>query len=181
MRKIATLAAVAALTLTGCATTESTGVTEDKSGSNAASETEKTTDPAPKSEAPKDDGTAKFGQTYEWSDGLSVRISKPKKFQPDQWAVGKKGKNHVMFNVKIVNNTGAPFDAAMFSTTMQSGNAEASEIYDTANGFDGAPMTKILDGRESQFKIGYSVQNPEDLVLEVSPSFEHQSVLFVTK
>lgn len=176
--KLVATAAAVLLTVGACATTESSGTTtEERQGTNAQPSDEAAEEPT--EEEPADDGTATFGETYEWSDGLAVKITKPKPFQPSEYAAVGKGKP-IEFTVTIVNNTGAPFDAAGFYATMQSGNTEASEVFDSAQGFEGSPMTKVLDGREAKFKIGYTVSRPDDLVLEVTPSFEHESVLYTS-
>ena len=63
---------------------------------------------------------------------------------------------------------------------MQSGNSEADEIFDTEKGLNGTPSTKLLEGRESKFTAGVTVKNPDDLVLEVTPDFDHASVMYVS-
>lgn len=39
-------------------------------------------------------------------------------------------------------------------------------------------VTKLLDGREAKFKIGFAVSDPKDLVLEASPDFMSEPVIF---
>jgi hypothetical protein len=79
-----------------------------------------------------------------------------------------------------VNGTDANFDATLFLTTMQSGNVEASQVYDFEQNVGGAPSTTLLPGREAVFKIAFGVSNPADLVMEVAPSFEHEAAIFTT-
>ena len=80
----------------------------------------------------------------------------------------------------IVNGTSKNFDQVLFSTSMQSGNVEAKQIFDSAGGLGLPPSTPVLPGRESVFKIGYSVQNPNDLVLQVRPSFDYEAVIYTS-
>jgi predicted small secreted protein len=166
-----------ALTVTGCATESGTGTTEQPAaGSNAEATDDGTSDEA--ADEPTQSENPKFGDTYTWEDGLQVTISKPKPFEPSEFAAAEKAAAYVAFNVTIVNGTDANYDPTLFSTTMQSGNEEAAEVFDTENGFEGSPLTAVLPGRESKFKIGYGVSKPDDLVMDVSPGFEYESVIF---
>lgn len=156
----------------------------DPAGVADAAEAEAAAGDAPSAEAageamPSADevGPGTFGQTAEWDGGLKLRISKPKPFEPSEWAAGLvKGADYVTFNVTIINDTGKTFDPSMFTATVQSGNTEASEVFD--EGLEGAPMTKLLDGREAKFKIGFAVADAKDLVLEASPDFMSEPVIF---
>jgi hypothetical protein len=49
---------------------------------------------------------------------------------------------------------------------------------DSENDVMGGLDTTLLPGREAVFKIAYSVTNPADIVLEVSPDFEHENVIY---
>ena len=188
MRKtIIALALAAGLALTGCTTTETKGATHtDKSGTNAGPTPSVEPSDEPSAEdTPTDEesaaATATFGTAYEWEDGLYVHISKPTPFKPSEYAAGGKAPHNLAFVVKIVNNTHKVYDPTEFSTTLQAGNAEAEEVYDSGNGFSGSPETKLLPGREAQFKIGYNMANVSDLVLEVSPGFDYDSALFTSQ
>lgn len=179
-------ALAAALTLVGCVETEGKDTTETaKVGSNASTEApsdasedgaaEETVD----SEAElEDDGIATFGETYEWEDGLSISVSAPKPFKPtDSASGGEDAAAHLRFTVVVVNGTGAKFDASGFSSTLQSNDQEADEVFDAAGGLDGSPSTTLLPGRQAKWEIGYGVANPDDLVLEIE-DWEHSSVIF---
>ncbi|WP_029433112.1 hypothetical protein [Blastococcus sp. URHD0036] len=82
------------------------------------------------------------------------------------------------FDVTVVNGTDANYEPAMFSTTMQSGNAEEQEVFDSEGGLEGSPSTPILPGRETAFTVGYGASNPADLVMQVRPGFEYESVIY---
>lgn len=77
-----------------------------------------------------------------------------------------------------MNATGAPWDPALFQASLQSANEEGSKIYDSELPED--PRTKLLNGREAKFTIAFGVKDPADLVLEVTPDFEHESVLYAS-
>lgn len=176
MKKYAAALAVAAMMFAGSAcTAEQAEVNkgEKVAGTNTGSTV--------KEEAPKDDGIATFGEQAITSDGIAVTVSKPKPYDPSEWASINKGpKNYIVFTVTVVNDSKEPYDPSMFYSTLQSGNAEASTIYDSP--VSDTPMTKVLPGREVKWQVAYSVKNPDDLVMEVNPylTFDTEPVLFAT-
>jgi len=95
-----------------------------------------------------------------------------------RYAAADEAPAYLSFGLVIVNGGAEPFDPSVSTASLQSGDTEASEVFDTENGFDGSPSTKVLPGRQTKYKIGFGVQNPKDLVLEFSPSFEHESQIF---
>lgn len=125
-----------------------------------------------------DDGVEELGATYLWADGLAVTVSTPSDYQPSEYAAGTDGfSRFVVFDVTIVNNTGTVWEPALFRATVQSANQEASKVYDSGNLPD-EPTTKLLNGREATFTMAFGVADPADLVVEVTPDWDHQSVLF---
>lgn len=176
LKALAAFGLIAAITA-GCAST--TGAADDNppSGSNADKSAAATTKAATKKPAPK---APTFGQAFTWKDGLSVKVSRPKTFEPGEYAAGAKGGTAVRFTFTVVNNTDKPYDPSLFYATLQSGNAESEQIFDSENDLEGSPQTKLLPKREAKFDLGFSAKNPKDLVLEVSPDagIEYQSALF---
>lgn len=131
--------------------------------------------PAP---APVDDGTAPFGTAYAWEDGLSLTVGAPAPYKPGKYAfTGDTFEHFVVFDVRVVNNTGAAWDPVLLHATIQSSNQEGERVFDSGN-LPPEPSTKLLDGREVTFKMAFGVADPDDLVLEVAPDWEHESVLF---
>lgn len=188
----ATLAAtVAALAVTGCTAEAPSKSSDPVSGTNAPSEGSADAGADAEAVAEVDDEadtaeetseTLGFGETATYSNGLSISVSEPTEFTPSEWAVeDAPADNYLKFTVKVVNKTGANFDPSGMYLTMQSGNAEAEEIFDTDSGLEGTPMTTILNGRESTFDVGFGVDDPSDLVLEVdSGDFDLASSIFTT-
>lgn len=41
-----------------------------------------------------DDGVATFGEQYNYEDGLSIKVSKPGRYKPDEYAAFRKGDKH---------------------------------------------------------------------------------------
>lgn len=173
----------AAATLSGCSTS-ATPVDSAPAGDNRPTTvaTQVADVPSAAAAAPTaGNGTAAFGKAYTWSDGLSVTIAAPQPYTPGAYAAGTvDGQKAVSLQITVVNGTGAPFDPVLLTTTVQSGNTEASQIFDSAKGLEGSPSTKILAGRESTYKVAFSVADPKDIVVEFTPDFTHESVLFAS-
>ena len=180
MKLLALPLAVLALTLGGCVTADSTGTTsEPASGSNRPA-TSNSASPEPEPSTSASPVNPKFGETYTWDDGLQVTISAPTPFTPSESAMTGEAAAYLAFQVTVVNGSAANYEAAQFYTTLQSANVEAEEVFDSEQGFEGSPMTPLLPGREATFKIGYGVQDPADLVMQVTPTFEHEAVIFTS-
>jgi hypothetical protein len=180
------LAAVGlALTLTGCGTTPvSSSSPADSAATTAPSVAvedaaeDDTASAAPESEA-SDDAPVSFGQTYKYEDGLEVTVTTPKKFKPSEYAVGAEAKGTaVKFQVTLKNTGSKAYDPTLFSDTVSSGEAEAEEIFDSENGFEGSPSTSVRPGKTVKFVVGYKVLKLKDITMEVSPGFEYSEAIF---
>ncbi len=178
---------LAAILATGCTAVAATPADSAPAGVNQPSATSAASQSKPAtaatsatSSAPANDGTATFGQAFTWEDGLSLTVGKPSSFTPSKWAAGKeKFTKFVVFDVRVVNKTGKPWDPSLISATIQSSNQEGSQVYDSGSlGED--PSTKLLNGREVTFKIAFGVDDPKDLVLEIAPDFAHDSAIFTS-
>jgi hypothetical protein len=181
MKKLlfASAAAVAVL-LTGCGGTSGAVSSETPKGTNAPAVSDTPSDTP--SESPTQSSELKLGQTYTYTDGLSVTVSKATIFKPSDTSFGfVAGQKAVYFTFTIVNKTGKAFDPTLFSVTVQSGSTEAESIYDTGKGISGTPDTKILNNRQATFKKAFSVTDPKDLVVEVNPAvFEYEAIIFTS-
>lgn len=162
------------MALVGCAGTSGAVAPAPSQGTNA--------DPSEEasggSSQPAKDGTVAFGQAYKWDDGLQVTISAPKSYKPSRWAAAKKSKYYLVMTVTVLNGTSATYEPAMFHLSAQSGDSESDQVFDSGKGVGGGPDTKLLKGRQAKWKVAFAVQNPKDLVLEVTPDFEHDSVIY---
>lgn len=154
----------------------------DTSTDDAAAADESTDDPATDQASPSatDAAPQKFGTRFTYADGLVVVVGKPTAFTPSDTAAFDKSPAYVKFKVTLINGSKKPFDPSLFSTTAQSGNTEASEVVDVGAGLDSRPSTNILAGRESVFSVAFGVANAKDIVLQVTPSFEYDPVIFTS-
>ncbi|OZC83450.1 hypothetical protein CH282_15990 [Rhodococcus sp. 06-418-1B] len=120
-----------------------------------------------------------FGQAFTFNNGLSVGVSAPTPYTPSaSAATSDPNGQFVAFTVTIVNGSSENYDPALFTASLQSGNTEAEQVYDSANDVGGAPSTAVLPSRESQFTMAFEVSDPADLVLQVSPGFEYRDAFF---
>ncbi|UZJ23750.1 hypothetical protein RHODO2019_11085 [Rhodococcus antarcticus] len=122
----------------------------------------------------------KFGAAFTFDNGLAVTVSAPKPYTPSESAFARGGGAAVIFDITVVNGTKANYDPTLFNATLQSGNAEAPALFDSANGVNGSPQTAVLPGRETTFKLAFSVTNPADLVMQLRPGFEYKPAIFTS-
>lgn len=127
-------------------------------------------------------GDAAFGEVLEYDDGLVVTVGAPQDYTPSDSAYvdGPAPAAFVAFDVTIVNGTGQDFEPIGFLLTLQSGSTEESQVFDSAQGLDGTPYTTLLPGREVSFRVGFGASVPDDLVLEVTPGFDYEPVVYTS-
>lgn len=167
-RKMIAAFALSALALSGCASTL-------PSGSPSAPETAS-------SASSSQPSTKVLGDTATYSDGLRVTLSKAKAFKPSEYAAGAESASHaVVLTATIENGSSTPFDPSLFTVSASSDEVEAESIFDSENGINGSPDTTLLPGHKVKFKIALAVNDPSDLTIEVSPSFEHGNVVFQSR
>lgn len=124
---------------------------------------------------------ARFGESYTYDDGIELAVGAAGPYTPSDTSAGAEGfEQFVRFDVTIVNGSDVEFDPSMVLTSMTSGGTSASEIFDSANGLEGSPMTAVLPGQTVTFPVAYAVTDPADLTLEVMLDWEHDDAVFVT-
>lgn len=47
-----------------------------------------------------------------------------------------------------------------------------------AKGVEGEPSTKLMPGRQAKWKVVFGLMKASDLVLEVRPGFDYESVMY---
>jgi hypothetical protein len=155
-------------------------VTETVTVGATAPEDDVASTPSNEGEATPAGAQAKFGETYSYGDGLQITVSKPAPYRPSQYAACEKGATHLVWTVTVKNGTAEPYDPGGYSDTVQSGQSEGSSCFDTAKGLEGEPSTTLLAGRTVTWKVGFGVENPNDVVMEVRPGFEYESAIFTS-
>jgi hypothetical protein len=124
-----------------------------------------------------DGGVLKFGETAKF-DGLSVGVSAPEPFTPGEYDYlgDNPTPNNVKMTVTLTNTGQKAYDPALTSTTLSSGQQEATAIYGDKVG--NTPSTNILPGKSVSYDVGFNVADPNDLQLDVTGGFEYATVTF---
>ena len=138
---------------------------------------------APSKEPAPDDTTLAFGQSYTWDDGVTLTVSKGKKFKPGKYSAGgEKAEDYLKYSITVVNKSTKPLDLALTYITVQSDNKEAEQVFDSSNDLEGSPSTKLLKGRESEWDVGFGVANSRDVVMEIAiqDDFERPSLIYTS-
>lgn len=84
----------------------------------------------------------------------------------------------VTVDVALVNGTDRPVNTSIY-VAMTSGGADAPLVEDPEAGLTGPPGTMIQPGQDVSFTMGFEVQDPGDLTMEVRPAYQYVSALFV--
>lgn len=163
---------VLCLLFAGCSTT-TTAVADPKASS--------ATQPESQTPPPVNNFLKQFGDTITWSNGVSVSVSTPADFVPNEESVGSvPGRTNLAFEIVLTNGSNEPLDPFVY-TTASSGGMEASFISDLANPIGSVgffPSTTLLPDQSTKWFVAYSVADPADITLEVDLGFDYDSGLF---
>jgi hypothetical protein len=156
------------------ALSETSASLEPGSSSSSAGPTTKSSD-----EPDSDTGPAKIGQTFTYEDGLKVSVVSAKKATAGQYPIeGSPGDPTAIITVKITNGTEKKFatDEVSMDVSYGKNGDQASDLYEF-DGFEGS----ISKGRSKTAKYEFLVEDKKglnDLVIEVTPSWDHDSAIF---
>jgi hypothetical protein len=164
----AALAASALLAVTGCGGktgSVSSGATATPAAAVASAATTKT----PAAEKPT---TAKFGDTYTYTDGLAVTVSKVASYTPSQYAAGTHpGDSAIVLTVKLTNGAKKAFDMSLVGVNVKAGadGVAGEDIFDdnSGTGFSGS----IVPGSSASAKFAFDIPKGATgaLDIEVQP------------
>ena len=65
-------------------------------------------------------------------------MSTPTPFTPGKYASAEPATAYLSYTVTIVNNTGDVYEPAVFFTSVQSGDQEADQVFDSENNLTGS-------------------------------------------
>lgn len=121
--------------------------------------------------------TAQFGGALTYLDGISVSVSAPAVFVPGEFAsTPDPGTEPVVFTIVLTNGSKEPYDPSLVYETVTSGGVESSSMWDDSLG--ASPATTVLPGRSVTYKVAYSVKDPTDVVMEITPEMFADSAIF---
>ena len=142
------------------------------------------TDAQPVNEADEADGPAPddvfpFGEEVVFDDGSTLVVSPPQALVRDEFAFGGEDfPAHVQFELTFTNNTDEVFDPTFTTGGVTSGGVEGDSVFQ--DGLD-APDNPVLPGQSITWSMGYGVQDPADVTLDVNLGFlEYDDVIFST-
>ena len=136
-------------------------------------------DPGDDDEAGIANGLA-FGETMQWSDGVTMTVSEPEPFSASDLAAGSDQAEDLVFTLTIVNDSTESVQPIVVST-LSSGGTEATRIIDV--GAEGGqvgipPTTPIQPGESITWQEAWSVDDPDSLTMSTSPSFVYEAAVF---
>lgn len=129
--------------------------------------------PEPEPEEKPTDNLA-FGEAATYDDGVSVSVSTPAPYTPDQYAAGADFPTSLSFTITITNGTGENLDAYAY-TTITSGGQAGSQVFDGNTSY---PTGVILPGQTLSWVENWSVADPAAIVLSIQPGFDYDTAIF---
>ena len=110
-----------------------------------------------------------FGEVATLEDGSTLTVGEPVPMKrADVAAGGEDFDEFVKFQLTYTNNSDEPYDPSGTTTSLSSGDREGDEVFQPGLSY---PESKVRPGRKITWRIGYGVDQPEDLQLTVSLGF----------
>jgi hypothetical protein len=166
---------VFALFVSGCAQTSEANAPDPKASVAQPAAPSAAPEPAPNT------NIKKFGEVKTYDDGVSISVSKPANFKPNEYAIGAvPGQKYVVYTVVLTNGTKEVFQPMTFGT-VSSGGAEAKSIIDIGNPIGDigqVPTTAILPGKTVKWLEAYSLADPKTVTYQIAPAFKYEKAIF---
>lgn len=168
MKKLTVAACLMALPLlTGCNADDVPTIVPPSSSSTTPNDP--TPSPTTTPSTATTTGIKKWGDTYTWSDKVSVTVEHPTDFTPSNYSTKRSEfKNFTTLTITIKNNTNELLDSGKFRFSATAGDKESQPIYDYENGLRGGPDASILPGKSLSFKLGYGYEKGQDFNLIIT-------------
>lgn len=172
-----------AVLLSGCFPSMSGGKSDKEVPQPAAAQVEATAEPAvvETTAAPVNDRLIKFGEVYEWENGVLMSASAPAEYIPTEYAAGPvEGQPAIYVTLTLTNGSSEPLEPTPYPQVL-SGMAQASPIFDVGGSLGDSmtiPTMTLQPGQTIQWNAAYSIKDPADITLEVSPGFEYNNISF---
>ncbi len=116
---------------------------------------------------PAANSPARFGTTHRWSDGVTVKVTKPVPFWPSGWVREVNTFTHFMVvMVTIKNGSGAAVDLADLQVLGRSAGADADPVHDPGK-VGPAPPARVSSGKSAAFRLAMGVKKPGNLQVRV--------------
>lgn len=157
-------------------------VTTSPTAEAAPAFTEPTTEPEPT--PTEDDGPAKFGQVFEYEDGMTISVGAPTSGMATDTAAGAEetAGEIMILTVTITNGTKKVFDPNLVRADLNYGadGTAAQRVYDSAQNLGSGFEGKILPGKKQVAKLAFGVPaHPGEVLVSISPSFSYNEAMFL--
>lgn len=132
----------------------------------------------PSQEPDNDPSTEDFGEAISFENGLSISISRPKRFTPssdanyDGYPLPKQGVP-VMFTIKIENEGTRTLSRDLEFVDVSSAGRPSHDVglNDPKYSLQALPIdTPLPAGQKSVYEMGYFVQDPDDVTVTYTPN-----------
>jgi hypothetical protein len=114
-----------------------------------------------------------------YADGLKITVAAPTEFQPSAGAA-EPGQVAVRLSVTVDNGTSQPIDPSLITVGATSATAPAAPIVDPTNTINGAPDAALGLGQKVTHLVAFSVKDPEDVQVQVTPGLDREVSEFTT-
>lgn len=157
-----------------------TDASASQTTSPAGTTTATTAPSAPAAAAKKKPTTAAYGDTYTYTDGLTISVSKVATYTPSQYAAGTHpGDEAVTLTVKITNGTKKPFDTDLVSVNVKAGadGAATGQIFDDTSGigFSGTVVSGATATAKFEYDIPKGATGKLDIEVQPDSGLEYDS------
>ncbi len=122
----------------------------------------------------------RFGQPYQFANGLSVTVSEPRSFTPSE-AAYPSAERAVSFGVWIRNESERPYRLSGMSIAVAVNGEPAQEIVDPAHGFNGiaGADTDVATARDVMVTLAFAISLEADTVtLDLQPELTNPESAF---
>lgn len=149
-------------------------------GTPAGTAAATTTPGAAATPAKKKPTTAAYGDTYTYTDGLAISVSKVATYTPSQYAAGTHpGDEAVVLTVKITNGAKKPFDTSLVSVNVKAGadGAATEQIFDDTSGigFSGTVVSGATATAKFEYDIPKGATGKLDIEVQPDSGLEYDS------
>lgn len=130
------------------------------------------------------DGALAFGTGGTYAPGFNIAVGKPAACTLTEAESVDQGLDCVVFRVKFSNRTTSDVGLFSMDATLTSGVQDAVEVYapkQRIKGLRGIAEVEVPEGKSHKFRLGFAVEDPDDLVLDIGSRLVGDTMRFATQ
>ncbi len=112
-------------------------------------------------------GIQKFGQTYTFQSGLTVKVMPGKNYQPSETASVPTAKQYLQYDLTVVNGGRETLDPYLLTYGMSENGRQVESLVDSRQQIDVRPKGRIPPGSGFTLKVAFGVTGSKNLVVDV--------------